>query len=259
MNGFDFAAWRYCCRSGRLSSWVFHRRTELIANRSVDSISSFITHVSDFAKCWRQEWKEKSEKEDYGAADWLPWFRGEETAAWFTGTALQPKLYRNTADIKKVLRLEQEMRMEFRRCGVQLITERPPVDKWEWYFLMQHHRAPTRLLDWSDAALVALYFAVASRGDKNDKHGVNDATVYMLDPWWLNEQAFKKICTVAESDQPRGTALPDWDEAKHYLPDELNSEQLGLSARWRLILRSSHVALPHNEAGSPFSAENQTV
>jgi len=43
------------------------------------------------------------------------------------------------------------------------ITEWRPENKWEWYFLMQHYGAPTRLLDWSDGALVlvALYFALA--------------------------------------------------------------------------------------------------
>jgi hypothetical protein len=73
-----------------------------------------------------------------------------------TSSALQPKLYRNDFDTKKILEHEQDIRVEFRRRGAQLITERQPIDKWEWYFLMQHHRASTRLLDWSDAALVAL-------------------------------------------------------------------------------------------------------
>ena len=84
----------------------------------------------------------------------------------------------------------EEMRVEFRRRGAQLITERQPVDKWEWYFLMQHHQAPTRLLDWSDAALVGLYFAVSPRC-KGDEQSA-DAVVYMLDPWWLNEKPSRK-------------------------------------------------------------------
>jgi hypothetical protein len=107
------------------------------------------------------------------------------------------------------------------------MTERQPADKWEWYFLMQHYKAPTRLLDWSDAALVGLYFATSQRGGKNDKY-TGDAAVYMLDPWWLNEHAFKDVVHVAESYQSVGPALPDWEEAKPYLPDEFDSEELGL-------------------------------
>jgi hypothetical protein len=76
------------------------------------------------------------------------WFRGEESAGWLASSALQPKLYRNDFDTKKILEHEQDIRVEFRRRGAQLITERQPIDKWEWYFLMQdgHRSRGKRLL-----------------------------------------------------------------------------------------------------------------
>jgi len=200
----------------------------MIINKSADSLASFLTSVTELSKEWRNYWIEKRRKDDNTAAAWLPWFRGEESAEWLATTALQPKLYRNDFATEIILELEQEMRIEFRRRSAQLITERQPVDKWEWYFLMQHYHAPTRLLDWSDAALVALHFAVSQRGSKGDKYDDADASVYMLDPWWLNEQAFKEVSLIAERHQSVGPALPDWDEAKPYLPDEFDNEELGL-------------------------------
>jgi hypothetical protein len=50
----------------------------------------------------------------------------------------------------------------------------------------------------------------------------------MLDPWWLNEQAFKEVRPVADTYQSVGPALSDWDEAKPYLPDEFDNKELGL-------------------------------
>ncbi len=166
------------------------------SGKAVDSLPSFLANVSALAKDWKALWMEKQAKDDALATAWLPWFRGEERAEWLSTTALQPKLYRKDFDTEKILQHEQEMRVEFRRRGAQLISERQPVDKWEWYFLMQHHQAPTRLLDWSDAALVGLYFAVSPRC-KDDKQADANAAVYMLDPWWLNEKAFKEVKPVA--------------------------------------------------------------
>lgn len=114
------------------------------------------------------------------------WFRAEDET--HTATMLQPGLYR-TRDkaprkpIKKLLALENELYEEFRRCAPQL-SDRPfGDDEWDAYFLMQHHGVPTRLLDWTDGALIALHFAVSYKTAPFR----SGAVVHALDPWWLGK------------------------------------------------------------------------
>lgn len=192
----------------------------------VASLDQFVKIVAVQARKWQKMWDRRTE------SAWLPWFRGEQSAGW--PTALRPKLYRTKHKLKDVLRQEQDLRLEFRRRGSQFTAEGKPSDQWEWYFLMEHYGVPTRLLDWSDGALVALYFAL------KPAKMAHDAAVYMLDPWWMNKLVFKEL-PIAKVDRPQGTALPDWEEAKAYLSqDEFENEYLG--PKLPLAIDPSHVA-----------------
>jgi len=116
---------------------------------------------------------------------WEPWFRGHQNAAW----ELKPKLYRGRRGsvplADKLRKAEDEIREEFIKRA-PILCEALPAGyevraEWEWYFMMQHHKAATRLLDWTDGALIALYFAV------KDNCEDNDAAVWVLDPYELNK------------------------------------------------------------------------
>jgi FRG domain len=108
---------------------------------------------------------------------WGPWFRGHTCVDW----KLCPKLYRSGSPQRGIRVIEDEIRQEFimRAPG---LTDIGPQNSWEWYFAMQHFGAPTRLLDWTEGALIAMYFAV------RDSRGESDATIWALDPWWLNKR-----------------------------------------------------------------------
>jgi len=117
------------------------------------------------------------------------WFRGQSVASW----NLQPSIMRrpNSPDNEIVLL------KKFKQHAVPL-TERVPDREYDWLFLMQHHDVPTRLLDWTESPLVALYFAVAEKKDL--KHKNKDAAVWCLYPHVLNELA--GIRMQPESDIP---------------------------------------------------------
>jgi hypothetical protein len=141
-----------------------------LKKRTAQSIGEVMGIVSEA----RREWRLPIEDE--------LWFRGED--ARHLASTLQPKLYRHlpasvTLVSKDILRKERFLHDEFARCGTQL-HDHEMVDEWDWYFLMQHHGAPTRLLDWSDGYLMAAHFAVS--GDISNSKG---GFIYLIDPFRL--------------------------------------------------------------------------
>ena len=111
------------------------------------------------------------------------WFRGHKDVDWKLETTLQRRGM--WAD------REQLLLDRFRLNAVgYLEPHRLAPTEWDWMFLMRHHRAPSRLLDWTESPLIALYFAVEldpSHWDEPEDE--TDGHVWVLLPTVLNSRA----------------------------------------------------------------------
>lgn len=88
---------------------------------------------------------------------WL--FRGQEDASWPLKSSLTRELERRGIP-KRWWRTQEERTIRIFRRKAHLLLPRTPADLFEWLALMQHHGAPTRLLDFTWSPHVAAFFAL---------------------------------------------------------------------------------------------------
>lgn len=102
---------------------------------------------------------------------------------WFRGcgnidNTLTPSLMRHPHVINGTadpLEIENRLSARFAQTSSPFLLHRPET-KFDWLFIAQHYGVPTRLLDWSENPLIALYFALSS-SKKDDV-----ACVWALNP-----------------------------------------------------------------------------
>jgi len=94
-------------------------------------------------------------------AQWL--YRGQRDASWNLEPSLERALRRFRIPLSELreyeCRLLRQFRRHFHRYSSYLPSEEDSI---EWLTYMQHHGAPTRLLDWTYSFNVALFFAIES-------------------------------------------------------------------------------------------------
>jgi hypothetical protein len=149
------------------------------------------------------------------------WWRGQSDANW----ELKPSAYRNySAECESnfILRFKAKSQVRYQKTP-------KPRERINWLLLAQHYGLPTRLLDWSDSVLIALYFAV-----EDENYSDKDGVLYGLLPSSLNKLEYnvesiltpeeKIVCEIAESAFHLGSNktnkvlafLPDHFDPRHY-------------------------------------------
>ncbi|HEX4005500.1 MAG TPA: FRG domain-containing protein [Acidobacteriaceae bacterium] len=202
------------------------------------NLADYISRVHEISDQWQKEdWLGKEKDEDYilnnARLVGQVWFRGHRTP----DLSLQPGLYREStrstlaknADSQTPLQdkeeclfeelfdLEHELRIDFNSYGHLLNEVNQAKTSIDWYFLMQHHGVPTRLLDWTTNALAALFFALESQWkwlEEQKRHAPITETesvvaVWMIDAYWL---------AMRLDDEWYGPILPWSEDAGKYVP-----------------------------------------
>jgi hypothetical protein len=126
-----------------------------------------VHNISEFTKVLLKDLNECSQP---------VWFRGQSSKSW----KLEPSIVRKRVDTPEMTIIKK-----FKQNANMLINPRPN-DLIDWLLIMQHHGAPTRLLDWTESPLVASYFAADPvTAPEVDKEGV----IWALFPIELNKIA----------------------------------------------------------------------
>ena len=105
---------------------------------------------------------------------------------------------------------ETRIRRIFERKSHLFLNDVPRGDELEWLALMQHHGAPTRLLDFTWSPYVAAFFALERAG--------SDAAIWALNLpllWRLHDEHRIDGVNVGEADPRNADAF-----RKHYLPNK---------------------------------------
>jgi hypothetical protein len=151
------------------------------------------TAAPDYERVEISTWAGLSRELESMSREW--WlFRGQEDASWPMTSTLTRELERRHIPMERWSDSEMRAIRIFQRKA-HLLLQRTPADLFEWVALMQHHGAPTRLLDFTWSPHVAAFFALdRARGP---------ATI-----WCLRAKALPKFDASNRPEATRDRRLP---------------------------------------------------
>ncbi len=115
-------------------------------------------------------------------------FRGQREASWLLSTSLDRAVRVELANgyyHRERESTQRDLLFRFQQQAHNHVVNVPDIDDTiSWLALMQHYGAPTRLLDWSKSAFVALHFALVEEPQEE----AACSAVWAINLKWLEEQ-----------------------------------------------------------------------
>ena len=203
-------------------------------DRNIHTIGEFITELRNTTQ------------------DGLVWFRGQTNKTW----SLLPNIARPVAGYPQGPMSQELPAIKRFKQNADSFLARRPRDDWEWIFLMQHHRGLTRLLDWTESPLVALYFALENSEE------TSDGVVWCLDPMELNRKSGHRRRFDRDV-----LAFGIDDVLNNYLPDRVGDNQgaellpvaaIGPRNSARMVAQSGTFTIMHSHRIAVEDVTDQT-
>jgi hypothetical protein len=151
-------------------------------------------------------------------------FRGQREATWLLHSSLDRGVARERSSpngyVSYHLNRETEMRdllYRFQQYAHHYLSHVPPInDLSSWYALMQHHRVPTLLLDWTKSPYLAMFFAVEEKAvERRKRERESHSAVWAIDLAWLETKG-------RESLQLKNSAPTESDDSPVEVADYTN-------------------------------------
>jgi len=138
-----------------------------------------------------------------GAGEPNRWiFRGVPNVSYGLLNSLERELSSNPYWATKPAEAERFVIGQYKKSAHHYVSDLPrETPEIEWLALMQHHGAPTRLLDWTRSPYVALFFALRGAHSSRDNSAVWVLNIKYCT--WVACEAFRKALRLKRSPSPQ--------------------------------------------------------